>query len=99
MFYLVLLWNSSDLIAKNDYIIITQLNIFLRILFIFVVLVVFNAFSNSMLLGRIKNYDIIIVMLLSVIGLNILLISNDIILIYLTLELQALSFYILASSQ
>nr|YP_010455066.1 NADH dehydrogenase subunit 2 [Vischeria punctata]UUA03902.1 NADH dehydrogenase subunit 2 [Vischeria punctata] len=48
---------------------------------------------------KINNYEYFLLILLSVFGLNLLISSNDFLSAYLAIELQALSFYVLASFQ
>lgn len=48
---------------------------------------------------RINNFEYFILILFSVLGLNLLISSSDLLSAYLAIELQALSFYVLASFQ
>nr|YP_009579073.1 NADH dehydrogenase subunit 2 [Vischeria stellata]QBK36856.1 NADH dehydrogenase subunit 2 [Vischeria stellata] len=48
---------------------------------------------------KINNYEYFLLILLSIFGLNLLISSNDFLSAYLAIELQSLSFYVLASFQ
>lgn len=49
--------------------------------------------------SQINNYEYFLLILFSIFGLNLLISSNDLISAYLAIEMQALSFYVMASFQ
>ncbi len=67
--------------------------------FISGILVLFWMFAcqNYIIKNKINNFEYVILILFSVLGMFILCSSNDLITAYLSIELQSLSFYVLAS--
>lgn len=98
-FYILLLLNNID----NSYIISSYLLIsnniilFIKIfLSIMLVLIILSSY-NYLYLTKIFLFEFYIIIMLSFIGMILLVMSFDLIMIYLSIELQSLCFYILAA--
>lgn len=85
------IFSSIFLFEQNNYILILKLILTLSILFCFFMSI--SYFKNE----KIEIYEFSILLLLSFLGIFFLLSSNDLLSFYLSIELQSLSFYILAS--
>jgi NADH:ubiquinone oxidoreductase subunit 2 (subunit N) len=76
----------------NDYLgEIVKLSIILFSIFCFFL------FSNFLTFQKINRFEYVIIIIISILGLLILCSSNDILISYLAIELQSLSFYVLAA--
>lgn len=86
-------FNISNIVKFNSA--VSGIKIFIIILFF--LLLVFSKKYNEK--NGLYNSDLLIIHLLSLLGLLLVISSNDIIIFFLAIELQSLAFYILASSK
>ena len=84
VFSIVLFWNNLNSVALPSY-------------FYNFILCCMYIFRNYLLIQKINRFEYIIVLLLAVLGVFLLCSSNDLLTAYLSIELQSLAFYILAS--
>ena len=96
-----LLWNDSLIIVKyvsfcntivNDY-----LSFSAKIIIGVSSIVCFSLIKQYLIAQKINSFEYVIILLFSILGLFLLCSANDFITTYLALELQSLSFYILAA--
>ena len=76
----------------NDYLSFTS-KCFITVLAFFCLLTIKNYLINQ----KLNNFEYVLLILFSVLGLFLLCSSNDLITAYLAIELQSLSFYVLAA--
>jgi len=91
---IVLGLNSFNNTIVNDYLSFTVKG-FTAILSLFCLLVI----KNYLISQKLNNFEYVLLILFSVLGLFLLCSSNDLITAYLAIELQSLSFYVLAAFQ
>ena len=84
--------NSFNNTIINDYLSFTAKG-FTAILSLFCLLII----KNYLLSQKFNNFEYVLLILFSVLGLFLLCSSNDLITAYLAIELQSLSFYVLAA--
>ncbi len=85
--------------CMNGVLIIDHLSQFIKIILIICTIICFLIQKNYLIHQKINSYEISILMLISLLGLMLLISSNHFITLYLAIELQSLSFYILTASQ
>ena len=68
-----------------------------KLIIIFSSFFCFFLFSNFLTYQKINRFEYIIILIISILGLLILCSSNDVLISYLAIELQSLSFYVLAA--
>ena len=78
---------------------IDNLSQFIKIILIICTFICFLIQQDYLIKQKINNYEISILILISLLGLMLLVSSNHFITLYLSIELQSLSFYILTASQ
>ena len=102
VFSIVLFWNNLNSVAlQSSYfynsIAIDYLSETTKILLSCFTLCCMYIFRKYLLIQKINHFEYIIVLLLAVLGVFLLCSSNDLLTAYLSIELQSLAFYILAS--
>jgi NADH-quinone oxidoreductase subunit N len=80
-----------SLIYKDNFILLIQIYIIIMSVLLLIISL------NYININKFINFEFIILILFSIFGLFILVISNDLSLLYLSLELQSICFYILTS--
>jgi NADH-quinone oxidoreductase subunit N len=83
----------------NGVLIVNNFTQFIKIILIICTIICFLIQQNYLIQQKINSYEITILMLISLLGLMVLISSNHFITLYLAIELQSLSFYILTASQ
>lgn len=83
----------------NGVLIINNFTQFIKFFLILSTIVCFAIQQKYLIQQKMNSYEINILMLISLLGLMILVSSNHFITLYLAIELQSLSFYILTASQ
>nr|YP_009729738.1 NADH dehydrogenase subunit 2 [Plasmopara viticola]QHW07477.1 NADH dehydrogenase subunit 2 [Plasmopara viticola] len=83
----------------NGVLIINNFTQFIKIILILSTIICFLTQQKYLIQQKINLYEINILMLISLLGLMLLISSNHLIALYLAIELQSLSFYILTSTQ
>jgi NADH-quinone oxidoreductase subunit N len=83
----------------NGVLIVNNFTQFIKIILISCTIICFLIQQNYIIQQKINSYEINILMLISLLGLMLLISSNHFITLYLAIELQSLSFYILTASQ
>nr|YP_010395046.1 NADH dehydrogenase subunit 2 [Phytopythium vexans]DAZ89483.1 TPA_asm: NADH dehydrogenase subunit 2 [Phytopythium vexans] len=98
---LILTFNINNISnnAMNGVLIINNFTQFIKIILILSTIVCFFTQQKYVIQQKINAYEINILMLISLLGLMVLISSNHFITLYLAIELQSLSFYILTASQ
>lgn len=99
---LILTFNLYDNIFKtimNGVLFINNLSQFTKIILIITTIISFLIQKNYITQQKINSYEMQILILISLLGLMILVSSNHFITLYLAIELQSLSFYILTALQ
>ena len=99
IFATILVLNQPTEIIKvfNDNYIIDRLSIFMKVLTLFFCLLILLSSKDYIKTNNIDKIEYPIIILSSVLGMLLMISSNDLIIFYLGLELQSLSLYILAS--
>lgn len=90
--FLLLLENPSESIYINDSLLVINNNIILV-----KIIILFSSGILLLLPNKIKDYEYSLLIILSVLGMMFLISANDLIVIYLSIELMSLSFYVLAA--
>lgn len=88
---------SSNLL--NGVLIINNFTQFIKIILILSTIICFSIQQKYLIQQKIHSYEINILILIALLGLMLLISSNHFITLYLAIELQSLSFYILTSTQ
>nr|YP_010394351.1 NADH dehydrogenase subunit 2 [Phytophthora kernoviae]UXG56199.1 NADH dehydrogenase subunit 2 [Phytophthora kernoviae]DAZ88359.1 TPA_asm: NADH dehydrogenase subunit 2 [Phytophthora kernoviae]DAZ88792.1 TPA_asm: NADH dehydrogenase subunit 2 [Phytophthora kernoviae] len=83
----------------NGVLVINNFTQFIKIILILSTIICFLIQQRYLIQQKINNYEINILMLISLLGLMLLVSANHFITLYLAIELQSLSFYILTSTQ
>ena len=83
----------------NGVLIINSFTQFIKIILITLTLICFSIQKKYVIQQKINSYEINILFLIALLGLMILISSNNLIAFYLAIELQSLSFYILTATQ
>lgn len=83
----------------NGLLIINDFTQFIKVILILSTLICFLIQQNYLIQQKINLYEINILILIALLGLMLLISSNHFITLYLAIELQSLSFYILTSTQ
>jgi NADH-quinone oxidoreductase subunit N len=83
----------------NGTLVIDNLSLFIKIILISTTIICFLIQKNYIIQQKIFSYELNILILISLLGLMLLISSNHLIILYLAIELQSLSFYILTASQ
>jgi len=83
--------------ALNYQVMLDNLSFFLKFIVLLMSFLSFLAMSNFDKYENIKNYEYKLLLLLAVVGVLTLISCNDLITMYLSLELQSLCFYIVTS--
>jgi NADH-quinone oxidoreductase subunit N len=102
LFILLILTLNIDNISNNimnGVLVINNFTQFIKVILILSTIVCFLIQEKYLIQQKINSYEINILMLISLLGLMILISSNHFISLYLAIELQSLSFYILTASQ
>jgi len=95
---LLLLSNSSIYGFLPNYLFFNDAgNKYIKIFFILSCLLILSPIIRSFILQKLNFFEYFIIFLLSILSLMLLISSGDLISAYLVIEMQALSFYILAS--
>ena len=102
LFLILLFWNNLNTVAlQSSYffssITIDYLSETTKILLSFFMLCCLFLFRHYLSIQKINHFEYIIILLLAILGVFMLCSSNDLLTSYLSIELQSLSFYILAS--
>ena len=85
--------------VMNGVLVINNFTQFIKIILIICTIICFLIQQKYIIQQKINSYEINILMLISLLGLMLLISSNHFITLYLAIELQSLSFYILTASQ
>lgn len=85
--------------VMNGVLVINNFTQFIKIILIICTIICFLIQQRYIIQQKINSYEINILMLISLLGLMLLISSNHFITLYLAIELQSLSFYILTASQ
>lgn len=98
---LVLTSNINNISSNvmNGVLVINNFTQFIKIILIICTIICFLIQQKYIIQQKINAYEITILMLISLLGLMLLISSNHFITLYLAIELQSLSFYILTASQ
>lgn len=98
---LILTYNIENvsITIMNGVLIINNFTQFVKIILIITSIICFLIQKKYVIEQKINSYEINILLLISLLGLMILISSNHFITLYLAIELQSLSFYILTASQ
>jgi NADH-quinone oxidoreductase subunit N len=98
---LILTFNINNISnnVMNGVLIINNFTQFIKIILILSTIICFFTQQRYIIQQKINSYEINILMLISLLGLMVLISSNHFITLYLAIELQSLSFYILTASQ
>lgn len=83
----------------NGVLIINNFTQFIKIILILSTIICFSIQQKYLIQQKIHSYEINILILIALLGLMLLISSNHFITLYLAIELQSLSFYILTSTQ
>ena len=83
----------------NGVLIVNNFTQFIKIILILSTIICFLIQEQYLIQQKISSYEINILILIALLGLMILISSNHLISLYLAIELQSLSFYILTSTQ
>ena len=83
----------------NGVLIINNFTQFIKIILILSTIICFLIQQQYLIQQKISSYEINILILIALLGLMLLISSNHLITLYLAIELQSLSFYILTSTQ
>ena len=99
IFTIILVLNQTNEVNKvfNDSYINDQLSYFMKIITLLFCVFVFLVSEDYMKINKIDNMEYPILILASVLGMILMISSYDLIIFYLSLELQSLCLYILAS--
>src|SRR5687768_9156867 len=92
------IYNISNNVM-NGVLVINNFTQFIKIILIICTIICFLIQQKYIIQQKINAYEINILMLISLLGLMVLISSNHFITLYLAIELQSLSFYILTASQ
>lgn len=92
---LVLLIFNFDEMFFNNQLLINNPIILIKMFLLFIVMIIFNAMYNNIENEKLINLEIPILILLSVLGMFIVISSNDLFILILALELQTMPFFIL----
>jgi NADH-quinone oxidoreductase subunit N len=98
---LILTYNIENFstTVMNGVLIINNFTQFIKIILILSSIICFLIQKKYLIQQKINSYEINILLLISLLGLMFLISSNHFITLYLAIELQSLSFYILTASQ
>jgi NADH-quinone oxidoreductase subunit N len=98
---LILTYNIENFSTTimNGILIINDFTQFIKIILIITSIICFLIQKKYLIQQKINLYEINILLLISLLGLMVLISSNHFITLYLAIELQSLSFYILTASQ
>ena len=98
---LILIFNIKDISnnVMNGVLLINSFTQYIKIILVLCVIICFLIQKKYIIHQKINFFEINILMLISLLGLMILISSNHFITLYLAIELQSLSFYILTASQ
>lgn len=98
---LILTYNIENFSTTimNGVLIISDFTQFIKTILILTSIICFLIQKKYLIQQKINSYEINILLLISLLGLMILISSNHFITLYLAVELQSLSFYILTASQ
>ena len=98
---LILVLNITNISNNilNGLLIINNFTQFIKIILILSTIICFLIQQQYLIQQKINLYEINILILISLLGLMLLISSNNFITLYLAIELQSLSFYILTSTQ
>jgi len=101
IFTIILVLNQTNEVNKvfNDSFINDQLSYSMKIITLLFCVFVFLVSEDYMKINKIDNMEYPILILASVLGMILMISSYDLIIFYLSLELQSLCLYILASSK
>lgn len=91
--------NNCSITIMNSVLIITNFTQFIKIILIFATIICLLIQQKYLIQQKINSYEINILILISLLGLMLLISANNFITLYLAIELQSLSFYILTASQ
>jgi NADH-quinone oxidoreductase subunit N len=100
LYILVLLINNNNytnFVSFNDLIILDNFNIFIKNVLIFSLIAVILMSLNYVRIENINNYEYFILIGFASIGMFIISTANDLITMYLGIEMQSLCFYVLAA--
>ena len=83
----------------NGVLLVNNFTQFIKVILILSTIICFLIQKKYLIQQKINSYEINILMLIALLGLMLLISSNHFITLYLSIELQSLSFYILTSTQ
>ena len=87
------------MLVLNNLLLINNFTQFIKLILVASTLICIIIQKNYIKQQKINSYEMIILILISLLGLMLLVSSNNLIILYLAIELQSLSFYILTSTQ
>ena len=98
---LILTLNISNISNNilNGLLVINNFTQLIKIILILSTIICFLTQQQYLIQQKINSYEINILLLISLLGLMLLISANHFIILYLAIELQSLSFYILTSTQ
>nr|YP_009547891.1 NADH dehydrogenase subunit 2 [Bremia lactucae]AZL92943.1 NADH dehydrogenase subunit 2 [Bremia lactucae] len=98
---LILTYNINNVHTNilNGVLIVNNFTQFIKIILILSTIICFSIQQQYLIQQKILSYEINILILIALLGLMLLISSNHLITLYLAIELQSLSFYILTSTQ
>ena len=96
---LILNIETKTITLLNGILFISHFTQNIKIILILITFICIGIQQDYIIKQKIFSYEINILILISLLGLMLLISSNNLIILYLSIELQSLSFYILAASQ
>nr|YP_009167048.1 NADH dehydrogenase subunit 2 [Pythium insidiosum]BAS30609.1 NADH dehydrogenase subunit 2 [Pythium insidiosum] len=98
---LLLIYNIDNTSATvmNGILIINNFTQYIKAILVITTIICFLIQKKYLIQQKINSFEINILLLISLLGLMVLISSNHFITVYLAIELQSLSFYILTASQ
>jgi len=91
--------NTNTILVSFDLIKINPFTQYIKVILVLAAIIIFIISLTESKKKVIKDYEFLILIFLSLIGMLALISSNDLILLYLSIELFSLSLYILAAMQ
>jgi len=103
IFYAILLINNNKHLSNNKFsffnntIVIDNLGLYSKFFLVFIAIIYLLSLIQYVNYEKINSFEYTLLLLFSIFGILLICFSNDLITVYLAIELQSLSFYLLAS--
>jgi NADH-quinone oxidoreductase subunit N len=97
LFLLIFNMENLSILVLNNLLLINNFTQFIKLILVASTLICIIIQKNYIKQQKINSYEMIILILISLLGLMLLVSSNNLIILYLAIELQSLSFYILTA--